>query len=78
MSGQRSADSEGTAESVAAGCSIRELPRKRDIERLDSHLLCFTWGRGEDGYVCCIVVVVVVVVVIYNLLRYFAVVRSHL
>jgi Regulator of chromosome condensation (RCC1) repeat len=29
MSGQGSADSEGVAESVAAGCSIRELPSRR-------------------------------------------------
>lgn len=56
MSGQRSADSEGTAESVAAGCSLREAPhRPRRLairppsgDLLDS-LLCFTWGRGEDG-----------------------------
>lgn len=50
MSGQRSANSEGTAESVAAGCSLRELPRTRREPDHDS-LLCFTWGRGEDGYV---------------------------
>jgi hypothetical protein len=51
MSGQRSADSEGTAESVAAGCSLRELPRiKRELRPdLDGPLAVFTWGRGEDG-----------------------------
>lgn len=54
MSGQRSSNAEGTAESVAAGCSLRELPRKRDNSSIggdssDSQLLCFTWGRGEDG-----------------------------
>jgi len=55
-SGQRSSNSEGTAESVAAGCSLREVPsRKRELLRTsdydDRNLLCFTWGRGEDGYV---------------------------
>jgi hypothetical protein len=51
MSGQRSADSEGTAESVAAGCSLREVPRSRTELRpeLDGPLAVFTWGRGEDG-----------------------------
>lgn len=53
MSGQSSADTAGTAESVAAGCSLRELPRKRDLSQRQAHdldsLLCFTWGRGEDG-----------------------------
>lgn len=51
MSGQRSADSEGTAESVAAGCSLRELPRiKKELRPdLDGPLAVFTWGRGEDG-----------------------------
>jgi hypothetical protein len=51
MSGQRSADSEGTAESVAAGCNLRELPRiKKELRPdLDGPLAVFTWGRGEDG-----------------------------
>jgi len=49
MSGQRSA-AEGSAESVAAGCSIRELPRIRKETRPDlDGLAVFTWGRGEDG-----------------------------
>jgi Regulator of chromosome condensation (RCC1) repeat len=62
MSGQHSADSDGTTAefTAAAGCSLRELPRKRDINCVDSHLLCFTWGRGEDG---CVVVICDVVVV---------------
>lgn len=51
MSGQRSANSEGTAESVAAGCNMRELPRIRKDTRPDciDGLAVFTWGRGEDG-----------------------------
>lgn len=54
MSGQRSANSEGTAESVAAGCNMRELPRIRKETRpdcclADDGLAVFTWGRGEDG-----------------------------
>lgn len=55
MSGQRSADSEGAAESVAAGCCLSESPsrssrnkRKSSQPDLDG-LACFTWGRGEDG-----------------------------
>ena len=50
MSGQRSAGSEGTAESVAAGCSLREEPRrKREGVSTDGGLAVFCWGRGEDG-----------------------------
>ena len=59
MSGQRSADDEGTAESVAAGCVLRET---RSTRSSNNHggganhnlaardgLAVFTWGRGEDG-----------------------------
>ncbi|GKY95712.1 hypothetical protein MPSEU_000532000 [Mayamaea pseudoterrestris] len=53
MSGQRSSDAEGTAESVAAGCSLRETPKRQPRQLLhnshDDTLLCFCWGRGEDG-----------------------------
>jgi alpha-tubulin suppressor-like RCC1 family protein len=54
MSGQCSANSEGTAESVAAGCNMRELPRIKKETRpdcclADDGLAVFTWGRGEDG-----------------------------
>ena len=53
MSGQRSSNSEGTAESVAAGCSLREGPPSRTgigSRPLDQDgLAVFTWGRGEDG-----------------------------
>lgn len=56
MSGQRSSNSEGTAESVAAGCSLREGPPSRSggsgcgSRPLDQDgLAVFTWGRGEDG-----------------------------
>jgi alpha-tubulin suppressor-like RCC1 family protein len=50
MSGQRSANSEGAAESVAAGCNMRELPRIKKDTRPDlDGLAVFTWGRGEDG-----------------------------
>lgn len=49
MSGQRSCNSEGTAESVAAGCSLREgRPSSRNRPTVDG-LAVFTWGRGEDG-----------------------------
>ena len=52
MSGQRSGGSEGTAESVAAGCSLREGPPPlsncRPLQPQDG-LAVFTWGRGEDG-----------------------------
>jgi len=53
MSGQRSADNEGT--SVAAGCALNEgSPRGSPVRRDDSILaaeenLLFAWGRGEDG-----------------------------
>ena len=54
MSGQRSADTEGT--SVAAGCALNEAPRPsrhRDTTTTmmaagDENML-FAWGRGEDG-----------------------------
>ena len=50
MSGQRSADTEGT--SVAAGCALNEgaprRPRQEMITAVDENLL-FAWGRGEDG-----------------------------
>lgn len=49
--GQRSSSSGGggTAESVAAGCCIRELrPKTRRSPDLEG-LAVFTWGRGEDG-----------------------------
>ena len=64
MSGQRSADDEGHAESVAAGCSLRETPSRtstgtaggqRSTSSTGLHyfqgdgLAVFTWGRGEDG-----------------------------
>jgi hypothetical protein len=56
MSGQRSGGSEGTAESVAAGCSQREGPPSRSSRSsgggrpLDQDgLAVFTFGRGEDG-----------------------------
>ena len=48
--GQRSSSSGGSAESVAAGCSLRELrpkPRQRSGEM--EGLAVFTFGRGEDG-----------------------------
>lgn len=48
LSGQRSDDNEGTGESVAAGCSLREAPRRRR-PTLEAGLAVFTWGRGEDG-----------------------------
>jgi hypothetical protein len=49
MSGRRSSSSEGTAESVAAGCSLREGPllKRRPLDQ--DGLAVFTWGRGEDG-----------------------------
>jgi len=48
-SGQRSSSSGGTAESVAAGCSLRELrPKTRRSPDIEG-LAVFTWGRGEDG-----------------------------
>ena len=56
MSGQRSADSEGTL--LAAGCALEETPRRRsDHDALmqaaaaadDNFLMLFAWGRGEDG-----------------------------
>lgn len=56
MSGQRSSNSEGTAESVAAGCSLREGPSKKKSSLVPAYLhatvlglAVFTWGRGEDG-----------------------------
>lgn len=64
MSGQRSADDEGHAESVAAGCSLRETPSRTATTNGSSSsgrsgsvwhyfqgdgLAVFTWGRGEDG-----------------------------
>jgi len=55
MSGQRSANDEGIAESVAAGCAMRETPSNRpsNSEMMARHnvdgLAVFTWGRGEDG-----------------------------
>ena len=56
MSGQRSSNSEGTAESVAAGCSLREGPSKRSSSSSrtlpplhSAGLAVFSWGRGEDG-----------------------------
>lgn len=64
MSGQRSvsAHAEATAESssAAAGCSLREAPPRRPQRAprgaggggaAEDRLLCFCWGRGEDGYV---------------------------
>lgn len=63
MSGQRSSDGDGgAAESVAAGCVLRETRRgsgggnNNGINLLAAHrrvagdgLAVFTWGRGEDG-----------------------------
>jgi RCC1 and BTB domain-containing protein len=64
MSGQRSADSEGTAETAAAGCSLREVRHNNGNNNNNSNsnrrteqirpdhtdgLAVFTWGRGEDG-----------------------------
>mmetsp|Transcript_35801 Transcript_35801/g.55083 ORF Transcript_35801/g.55083 Transcript_35801/m.55083 type:complete len:595 (+) Transcript_35801:211-1995(+) len=55
MSGQRSSSSGGTAESVAAGCSLREGggPRHSSSSSFnkdrDDGLAVFSWGRGEDG-----------------------------
>lgn len=63
MSGQRSADDEGT---MAGGCSMREGPPERSrvtmqqqhscsnatgsqLHHSDAGLAVFTWGRGEDG-----------------------------
>ena len=50
--GQRSSSSGGTAESVAAGCSLRELrpkPKQRSGQSEMEGLAVFTFGRGEDG-----------------------------
>lgn len=50
--GQRSSSSGGSAESVAAGCSLRELrpkPRQRNAQGDMEGLAVFTFGRGEDG-----------------------------
>lgn len=52
--GQRSSSSGGSAESVAAGCSLRELRPKSRQQRQSSGsdmegLAVFTFGRGEDG-----------------------------
>jgi alpha-tubulin suppressor-like RCC1 family protein len=50
--GQRSSSSGGSAESVAAGCSLRELrpkPRQRNSQGDMEGLAVFTFGRGEDG-----------------------------
>jgi hypothetical protein len=50
--GQRSSSSGGSAESVAAGCSLRELrpkPRQRNSPGDMEGLAVFTFGRGEDG-----------------------------
>lgn len=53
--GQRSSSSGGSAESVAAGCSLRELrPKSRQRRQASGSsemegLAVFTFGRGEDG-----------------------------
>lgn len=51
--GQRSSSSGGSAESVAAGCSLRELrPKSRQRTGASGEmegLAVFTFGRGEDG-----------------------------
>ncbi|CAB9507022.1 RCC1 and BTB domain-containing protein 2 [Seminavis robusta] len=51
--GQRSSSSGGSAESVAAGCSLRELrPKSRQRNSQGGEmegLAVFTFGRGEDG-----------------------------
>ena len=62
MSGQRSADSDGTH--LAAGCALNEAPRPaREPAAAHHHhhhdvimsssdenlLMLFAWGRGEDG-----------------------------
>ena len=52
--GQRSSCSGGSAESVAAGCSLRELrpkSRERSVHNGGEMegLAVFTFGRGEDG-----------------------------
>lgn len=49
--GQRSSSSGGSAESVAAGCSLRELrpkPQRSGQSEMEG-LAVFTFGRGEDG-----------------------------
>ena len=49
--GQRSSSSGGSAESVAAGCMVRELrPKSRQPKgsEIDGYAV-FTFGRGEDG-----------------------------
>ena len=59
MSGQRSADSDGTL--LAAGCALNEAPPHRRDHHHHQHdvlmsttsdenlLMLFAWGRGEDG-----------------------------
>jgi len=48
--GQRSSCSGGSAESVAPGCSLRELRKPRTTPSGEFEgLAVFTFGRGEDG-----------------------------
>jgi RCC1 and BTB domain-containing protein len=49
MSGQRSADSEGAAESVAAGCNMRETPRNRD-RRHNEVITASSYLRTYEGF----------------------------
>lgn len=49
MSGQRSSNSEGTAESVAAGCNMREVPRIRRETRPERNNFGISSSCGIDG-----------------------------
>ena len=49
MSGQRSADDEGQAESVAAGCAMRETPSRRTTLATTTNAAAFATAASSTG-----------------------------